>query len=379
MRARRFSLKLLLALHAIVFSLAVFEAGTRIFARVGPTLLVKDSTIGKRFAAGFSGRTYVPEAGREVFLRFNREGFRGSDVPETPPPGTRRVAVIGDSMTAAVAVDEEHTFVRLLEDRLRLISGSRWETLNFGVSSASTGQELVYYRQVASRYRPEVVICAFFSGNDLADNSVQLTRAPRLYFDFDARGELRLASLGPRASPVNDWLDQHSRFYVWQKVAVAAVRSRWRAARSSLDVGYRIFETREDERLAHAWRITERLLATYRDEVEAHGSHFVVAVLPCAQQVYDDVWEELVSRSGGIPLDREKPERRLSSIGERHGIRVVSLTPAFRRAARHARGHGGSADLFLNHRHHFSEAGHAVAAEVLLPIIQELSQKRRPS
>ncbi len=360
---RRLLGNLAVALATIVFLLMVLEAATRLLARVGPTLIVKDPKIGKRYVPGFSGGVYVPEARREVRLRFDRDGFRGPDRPHVPAPGVRRVVVLGDSMTVAVATDEERTFVRLLEERLNAAGQERWEVLSFGVSSASTGQELVVYREVASRYHPDVVVCAFYAGNDLADNSVRLTRAPRLYFDLDARGELTLQSTGPGPSPIADWLDQHSRFYVWQKTKGMILRARGRALGGSIDPGHRVFETAIDDDLAHAWRITEVLLRRLRDDAAANGSRFVLAIVPCAEQVEDDVWQELVTQAGPRKLDRERPERALVEMAARHGITVVPMAEAFRQA---------SGDLFLNHRDHLNDAGHERVAEELHAAIRGL-------
>lgn len=362
-RVRRLAANLIVACATVLVLLGLFETGTRLFAKVGPTLIVKDPRLGKRYVAGYDGIVYVPEAHRDVHLRFNRDGFRGPDRAEGLPPGVRRVAVIGDSMTVAVAVDEDDTFVARLEHSLNAHArpSGTWEALNFGVSSASTGQELVVYKEVAARYRPRVVICAFYVGNDFADNSIRLTRAPRLYFDLDPQDRLTLESKGPGASPVADWLDQHSRFYVWQKTAFAALRSQSRDLRRALDPGHRIFETSADPNLEHAWRLTEHLLVAFRDAVEADGAAFVLAVVPSADLVVDEFWGELLERANGVPVDRELPERRLREIAERHGIRIVAMAGPFRDAMVREPGQ----ELFLNRRHHLNEAGHALVARLL--------------
>jgi hypothetical protein len=354
------------SLASLLVLLLALEGATRAFGRVGPTLIVKDARIGKRYRPGFEGDVYVAEAGRRVRLRFNRDGFRGPDRPDLPSAGVRRIAVIGDSMTVAVATDEGRTFVRLLEASLNAAAPeSRWEALNFGVASASTGQELVVYREVAARYRPELVVCAFYVGNDLADNSSRLTRAPRLYFELSPGGGLRQAPLQEDGSAGADWLDRHSRFYVWQKAAVAALRARGRSWSGELDPGQRVFVAAEDPDLSHAWTLTERLLSAFRDEAAGRGARLVLAVLPCAEQVYDDLWRELVARSGGVALDRELPERRLAEIGARIGVPVVTMARAFREAAPRASTGAREEWLFLNGRHHLNDAGHRLAARLI--------------
>jgi hypothetical protein len=133
--------------------------------------------------AGGAGRVFVDEAEGEVALRVNALGFRGPEWPRPKPAGGLRVAVLGDSMTAAVATDAERTFVGRLEAGLEADARRPVEVANFGVASASTGSELVTWRGVVAELRPDLVLLAFFTGNDLADNSRRLTRAARPYFD----------------------------------------------------------------------------------------------------------------------------------------------------------------------------------------------------
>ena len=134
--------KLALLAASLAFALLAAEVGVRLFAPYSPSLLVADPLVGKRFLPGFTGRVYVPECGCDVDLRFNRDGLRGPDRPLQAAPGVRRVALVGDSMVAAVATAEERTLASVLEKRLRdSRPDASWEVMNAGVSSSSTGSE----------------------------------------------------------------------------------------------------------------------------------------------------------------------------------------------------------------------------------------------
>lgn len=352
----------------------VAETAARLIGAGEPPLLVVDPVVGKRFRAGFHGRVYVPEAGREVELRFNREGVRGPDHPRTKPPGTRRVAVIGDSMIAAIATDEEHTLVRRLETQLNAqsaaVAGPAWEVLNFGVSSSSTGNELVLYREVASRYAPDVVLCAFFVGNDLADNSHRLTQAPRIYFELDDHGELRQRPFSaPRVEGegLAGWLDRHSRFYVWQKTAMRELRGRARSWLGRAEAAHWIFARTEPPEVAEAWRLTGKLLEAFRAEVEARGSRFAVLLIPSAEQVYDDLWQDLLRQAGtaGRDFHRDHPQERLGELCEKAGIPLITMTAAFRAYATAASSTLPEQWLFHRGRWHLNAEGHRLAAEIV--------------
>jgi hypothetical protein len=361
-RARAALANVALLVASVVVVLLVAEAGTRLFSPIGPALLVTDPVIGKRFVPGYAGSVFVDEAGREVFLRFNHEGFRGPDWPLVKPPGTRRLAVVGDSMIAAVAVDEEKTLVRRLGDLL----GTGVEVLNFGVSSSSTGQELLLYRRLVAAYRPDTVVLVFFVGNDFADNSSRLTRAPRVYFDLNEDGALRLESVPAAPGAVTRWLNLHSRFYVWQKRALRRLRGQGRSLAGGLEPVQRVFEVSDDPDLAHAWALLEALLRQFKTDVEADGSRFLLVVIPSADQVHDDLWAQLETQAAanGLTLDRDLPERRLDSIARSAGIDLVDLTPVFRQATA-GRPSDDPGSLYLLGRYHLSDEGQRLAAEVL--------------
>jgi hypothetical protein len=102
--------------------------------------------------------------------------------------------------------------------------------------------------------------------------------------------------------------------------------------------------------------------------VAASGASFVLAVIPCAEQTHDDLWQELVTQAGERKLDRERPERELVRIADQESIPVVTLADPFRRA---------STEVFLNHRHHLNDAGHALVAEALYRAIGNAGAEAR--
>lgn len=366
---------LALLFASLVLSLLAAEGVVRLLSPVGPALLVTDPGVGKRYVPGFHGRVFVDEAGREVEVRINSAGFRGPEWARRKAPGGLRVAVVGDSMTAGIATDEERTFVRRLESAL----AAQWpgrpvEVMNFGVSSASTGAELVTWREAVAPYGPDLVLLAFFNGNDLGDNCSRLTRAPRVYFELDGEGRL-VPGQPPAPTPaMARWLDLHSRLYVWQKVATRRLRAATRSAAGGIEPGQRVFARDGGPDVEYAWSLTGALLRGLRDEVEASGARFGLVVVPCAEQVYDALWASLRRQAdgAGLALDREEPSRRLGEIGARAGIPTVDLAPLLAAAARRPGGGASSATaLYLLGRFHLGDEGHRVAAEGILRFLTE--------
>jgi lysophospholipase L1-like esterase len=119
-------------------------------------------------------RDLCTEADPELIYRyraghcgFNRRGFRDDDHSATPPPGTLRFVVIGDSVAAGDGVEIEERFDRVLERRLAA-SGVRAEAINLARTGYSTSQELLLLERDAYAYRPDVVVWSYVL-NDPAD------------------------------------------------------------------------------------------------------------------------------------------------------------------------------------------------------------------
>ncbi len=345
----------------LVLALAA-EAATRLFANVEPPLGVRDPDVGGTYQPGFEGVVRSEESGREIPLRFNREGFRGDDVPYERAPGARRIAILGDSFIAGLACTEEETAVAELE---RLLAGTHpevdWEVMNFGVEGSSTGQQLALYRHVVARYRPDLVIGAYFVGNDFSDNSTRLSRFPRIYYRLDAEGELAQLPFSVGRSRVSGWLNRNSRFYVWQKNALR----RFRPARGG---GNAVYVENPGPEIEEVWELNARLIAALADQVEEDGGRFLLALLPPAAQVYQDVWRARVEEAGdrAAALGRDHPDRRLTAIGREHGVAVVTMADEFRAAAGGPASDAEADDLLYYRGYgHFTPRGHTLAAEVI--------------
>lgn len=368
-RLRGLAAKVALALASVAAALVATEAGVRLLTRTPPALLQSDPRVGKRFRPGFAGTVVVPECGCEVALRFDREGLRGPERPRAKPPGTRRLALVGDSMIAAVATREERTLARRLEARLAASRpGAGWEVMNAGVSSSSTGSELALYREVLSGYAPDLVVLVFWVGNDLADNSRELTRAPRLYFELDAAGRLRQLPLarGP-LHPLADWLDRHSRLYAWQKTALRQARFRLRGPRAGLEAVELVFAQPEPEPVQRAWALTAALVSTFAAETAARGTRLALVAAAPAPQVYDDLWAELARRAArdAIPVARDHPDARLRAIALEAGVPFIALREAFVAAAPSADSARLDERLYYDGRFHWNDAGNALAADAI--------------
>lgn len=116
-------------------------------------------------------RGYFDEQNR-VIGHINEFGYRGAARPPQKPPGTVRVALLGDSFAPGYGVRDEHTLaVQTEQALLHLGTRSPVEVLNFGVTSFNTPEEVTYLKRYVQSFQPDIVVLLFFL-NDTQRSSI---------------------------------------------------------------------------------------------------------------------------------------------------------------------------------------------------------------
>ena len=123
-----------------------------------------DSKLGWRNIPGWTATT------RGFPLTINSLGLRDREHPYVRPSDTRRILVLGDSYAWGYGVGDQDVFAHVLEQNLRS-AGMPWEVINSGVSGWGTDQQYLFLQDEGLRYAPEIVVVAFFIGNDIDNNS----------------------------------------------------------------------------------------------------------------------------------------------------------------------------------------------------------------
>lgn len=308
-----------------------------------PALSHPDDDRGWALTPGASGYS---EAEGNAFLAINAAGMRDRAHSLAKPPGTLRIAVLGDSYAEGREVPLEQTFWSVLERELnQSVAGPDRpiEVLNFGVRGYSTVQELLTLRCCVWQYSPNVVLLALHLGNDVSDNSPSLDRTTTRY----ARPYLVHAPEGWAIdrSFRRDWRFRTAKF-VAPLVATSRLlqlvvhgqhvilhrRSITRSAAavadmdSELGVDSRLYPDARDPQWAEAWSTIDTLIAMIARESAQHGARFVVLCTTIPIQVYpDSTLRQRFARQVGAP-DLLLPNRRIRAMGERGGFPVLDFT-----------------------------------------------------
>jgi hypothetical protein len=362
-----------LALRALGFSQPVFSS--------------PDVVAGSRLRPGAAGWTHAEGA---AYVRINSQGWRDREHSFEKPAGVYRIAVLGDSYAEAMQVPLEQAFWSLLPGQLGrcgFAPGREIEAINFGVSGYGTAQELVTLRERAWRYAPDLVLLAFFPGNDVRNNSKALEpdqqrpffvlRGGGLELDESFRDAPRFRQKvrsAERFTALRDlrlyelmWKVRAGNFRVHHNAPIAVALADGSQVPSLNEAGLdeNVLRPPADGAWREAWEVTDRLIVEMQQEVRAGGARFVLAVLSTPSAVYPDpALRKRYAEVLGID-DLFYPETRLLRLARENGIDAVGLGPEMQR---YADATGSFLHGFPNSKPgfgHWNEAGHALAASLI--------------
>ncbi|MGB5261864.1 MAG: hypothetical protein WBO34_15265 [Gammaproteobacteria bacterium] len=318
-------------------------------------------------------------------VRINQYGFRDRNWMEKPA-GVHRIAVLGDSFTAAVQVPLEDTWWRQLEGRLRAC-GYRdrpVEIMNFSVSGYSTAQQLETLRHHLAPHQPDEIWMTFFPGNDITDNHPLLNNDP-----------LRPYLRRTKNDTSNDWQMDYSfrelpeyrqkitrrgkiyyryllRLRSVQAIALVHAYINMRQTLNRIDrtwmrepgVDARVYAPPQEPEWTEAWEITRTLVRMIRDETRALGASLRVLGLSTGAQVYPvDGPVTAMTEALEVP-DLLFPNWLMGQFASEDGYDFIDLAGPMAQQARETGVffHGLEKQ---NGQGHWNHAGHTAVAELL--------------
>jgi hypothetical protein len=280
---------------------------------------------------GFSGRFVHPSF--DIQVEANGKGLRDRDFP-AKAPGTFRILGLGDSFAFGWGVPLEACFFKRLGS---LLNGVRpdvvHEVINAGIPGYGTYEALRLLTSVGLGYEPDLVILAFYEGNDYLNNADAPRRRAIVsgYLSDVAAAERRgLTRFALRHSALAALLDEQGSGILEKRAFRASVEK------------------------------TERYLLEIRGVLAARNVPLVVLFIPDQDAaVYSRPALLRVSDRLLRGEDFFVQRAQLEAFCRAQGIGFCRLSPLFE-------DHPGSARLRLSPQDsHFNTQGHLLAAEEL--------------
>ncbi len=379
-----------LKIVAILIGLLLPVGGTELWLRLSgfsyPLFFAADPVTGHMHRPNVEG--WYREEG-EAYIRMNSAGLRDREHAAAKPAGVVRILVLGDSYAEALQVPMEKTFWAVLEQGLNdcgAFGSNTVEVINLGVSGFGTAQELLALRTWGWAYRPDVILLAFLTANDFADNLKELSPTsspPRPYFTPKGTNLVLDQSFLSTATYKQKtgllWtlfqeLSDYSRLLQLLYLAKHRLQQNPEGQATAAVIARPPVETGLDESVygeptqqiwKAAWDITERLLRTIHDESHSKGVRFVLTTLSNGLQVFPDPKQRESMMQQSQIKDVFYPDTRLRRLAEREEFEVITLAPALQQYAETYQKplHG-----FENARMgfgHWNEHGHRAAGEYM--------------
>lgn len=369
-------IKLFFVIIGLIVAFIIFEVAVRVLGLAQQTagLYQSDKLIGSKHIPNAHGWWRKKEFKTE--LKFNLEGFRDIDHSVDKPHGVYRVIVLGDSYVEAFQVPLENTFHKILERRLNENAGRlKYEVLNFGVSGFGLPQDYLALKHYGMKYRPDLVILAVTTGNDIRNAHPELERdSSKPYFVFDSRGELQLLPFHVNEAKGIQFFIANKIFFPQSYIFLAqTLRPLWWQFKAKkkmaeevksevkLSPDSYVYAEKYSKAWKEAWEYTLALIKKMKEELSGSGIEFlVVSLTDSDSQIDGSLQKYLEENAKDMKWDMDRPVKILDRFCREKRIGFLPLLYGFRKEFNrtHEKFH-------FTYDGHWNKRGHELAADII--------------
>jgi lysophospholipase L1-like esterase len=294
-----------------------------------------------------------------LVYKTNSLGYRN---PEIGPKKGKRLLFLGDSITFGQGVNEEWTFVRLLENLARS-QGETWETVNGAVEGLGSNGELAVLHETGLAIKPDVVVLDFYLNDFLESPGIFMTRLPglldrsRLAHKLEGflAARLFLTSAEKNPSVIQPMQKPPEEILAWQEefkknsTVLVPPQKDDPAARAFQEAVLQNFEDWGGAFSPRVWKKLEPLLEEFSRLAKEHRFQLVLVAFPVRAQVETTALIDY-------------PQQRLSQIARTLQVPFLDLNPLLRRDFE--KNKKAEDRLYFDHCH-LTVRGHQLAAQAI--------------
>lgn len=359
-RRRRTAMRFAAVIFGTVVALLISESALRLGgydrAYINPqaSFHQPDPRFGYIGKPGFSGRFHSPEF--DVLIAHNQAGFRRHETPLPARAEHRSLFVLGDSFTWGWGVGQGKVYTDLIAQKF----GDRLAVQNFGLSGTGTVQHAAIFDAYIrdQLHAGDVVLLSFFS-NDIPDNLV----APLRGVVKDGRVEV----VGPdieSGRPLKTWLKDHC--LTFNLAAFVCDRMVQTINRRKEEALWRNAPAYNYEQViapdSPEYLVMRETLRRLKHACDARSARFVVAFIPGHAEV-----DGALTIDTGSIRGQTACRQAFFACAEELSVETIDLLPYFRKAKEA----GLSERTTFVRDMHWTETGHAIAADAIASVLAE--------
>ena len=330
-----------------------------------------------------SSGTWNREGKGKVFI--NSDGLRDVEHNLKKPVNTIRVAILGDSFAEARSLNFEDTFWHKLESNLnrckKFHKGKQIEVINFGVSEYGTTQQYLTLKHNAWKYDPDLIVLAFYSGNDVSDNSKKLSKKKyRPYFLFNDEGGYEIDKsyltskpykiLSSSPGKIFIQISQYSRIaQLFREVYVQMYFKNKKSEKQNTIQKTTLVEGNVYNPInadwQKAWTTTEKIIKLINLEVKNKKKEFILVSLSTPIQVNPDIEKvKNFKKKNGIK-DLFYPEKRLNDFSKKNSIKFIQIAEKMKTIATEKSIFFHGFENTKMGTGHWNKSGHEIASKLI--------------
>ena len=284
----------------------------------------------------------------------NNIGFRG-DMSKFK---NNSIMFLGDSFTFGSGVEQNETYVQLVENNLRL-NGYDYFTYNFGVGNYGTINEQKVLERYIDFVKPKLVVLGFYV-NDARDNKQKCS------FDIDEKGYLTTKK-APKSFLYNFKKEVHLNFNLYRilnkfikdiKLKTRLFDSFASNMKLNVPIDYKQFEKEYDDETSSAWIITYTTLEEISNLSKKSDADLIVVVIPSKSQLEKAKQERLSNIYNLKNPDFHKINKNLLNFTKSKNIHFIDLTETFLNKE-------GTKNNYFVIDPHWTKKGHKIAADAI--------------
>lgn len=394
-RLSRFFAAAIVIAFSTCLGLLVVEVGLRLiltgritFTAVAPQSSIVDPHPTRGWTPRPNVKRTVQTLDFAVTSRTNSRGLHDIEHTYEKPEGVFRILVLGDSFMSTDYVERDDCAPRLLDTML----GPGVEVINLGVTGYGTTQEYLYFIEEGVKYDPDLVLLAFFSFNDVRNNSKQLesrmwepddhngwgrpyaSLRPELKFNYPDVNRVResmkvLRTRWERETALKPWYTRTMTGAKIVHILSSSTQSPTYDPKVFLGACLDLDDARAADGFAYArawseaWDVTMALFDATAQAAKDAGARFAVFTVPARLQVDRPYQELILAQHPELKFNLTKYEDLLKAAAQEQGLAVLDLLPAFNSAQQ-------TQQLFYQIQDsHWNATGHHVAAQALTELL----------
>ena len=325
-----------------------------------PGMYCQDRTLGRTLCPNWVGTIRGSEY--QYTIHTDSTGMRSPEPTEDDSP---RVLGLGDSFAFGQGVQDNEMFYAVARERLSK-TFPKAAIYNAACPSWGSAQQVEVAKSRIGTLKPDVVVIAFYSGNDLFDTL--------LFHDPRAKAQREKLAHGQAFAETMPWRKKIRLYRFFTDALVPMLpaplrdfligqRELWLGVASHAGKEWSLFSVNRDEEVERGWKEVANSFNQLKTLAKNHNAKLAALYIPTDAEVRPNRWQAILEQTGQAPetLDVSLPRSRFLKMCDALGVSVIDPGEALQKSEK---------EPYFRIDRHLNVHGHRLVGEKLHEFLQ---------